>query len=247
MLQPKVVFPFFFVIFFHCPACSYLSDVDRIATPGYLPTQQDVLRVRVPTTGIIEYPFDLENIIFRYWRCLHVTAQLRQQGDAFRKDKFWVVLVCPSGLSGCVMGAPLIGLVWCFGCQKTEPAFESVTLQTQGTILVSFLGRIALLHFRLEPVSVKSWSHQGLTLSVQKFFPVPSPCLESWFSVPTLCSQGGTKTCCLCCCSNRWSLQAWASNWAWHDQAEHSNIPVSLWCLGALCPSPPQRGIAREE
>lgn len=46
--------------------CSYLTDVDRIATSGYLPTQQDVLRVRVPTTGIIEYPFDLENIIFRY-------------------------------------------------------------------------------------------------------------------------------------------------------------------------------------
>lgn len=45
---------------------SYLADVDRIATSGYLPTQQDVLRVRVPTTGIIEYPFDLENIIFRY-------------------------------------------------------------------------------------------------------------------------------------------------------------------------------------
>nr|XP_027808157.1 guanine nucleotide-binding protein subunit alpha-11 [Marmota flaviventris] len=43
----------------------YLTDVDRIATSGYLPTQQDVLRVRVPTTGIIEYPFDLENIIFR--------------------------------------------------------------------------------------------------------------------------------------------------------------------------------------
>uniref|UniRef100_H3B3M1 Guanine nucleotide-binding protein subunit alpha n=1 Tax=Latimeria chalumnae TaxID=7897 RepID=H3B3M1_LATCH len=44
----------------------YLSDIDCIAAPGYLPTQQDVLRVRVPTTGIIEYPFDLENIIFSY-------------------------------------------------------------------------------------------------------------------------------------------------------------------------------------
>ncbi|XP_008591618.1 PREDICTED: guanine nucleotide-binding protein subunit alpha-14-like [Galeopterus variegatus] len=33
--------------------------------PSFVPTQQDVLRVRVPTTGIIEYPFDLENIIFR--------------------------------------------------------------------------------------------------------------------------------------------------------------------------------------
>ncbi|XP_040844720.1 guanine nucleotide-binding protein subunit alpha-14 isoform X1 [Ochotona curzoniae] len=43
----------------------YLTDIDRIALPSFVPTQQDVLRVRVPTTGIIEYPFDLENIIFR--------------------------------------------------------------------------------------------------------------------------------------------------------------------------------------
>ncbi|XP_054545213.1 guanine nucleotide-binding protein subunit alpha-14 [Talpa occidentalis] len=43
----------------------YLNDIDRIATPSFVPTQQDVLRVRVPTTGIIEYPFDLENIVFR--------------------------------------------------------------------------------------------------------------------------------------------------------------------------------------
>ncbi|XP_032722614.1 guanine nucleotide-binding protein subunit alpha-14-like [Lontra canadensis] len=43
----------------------YLTDLDRIAMPSFVPTQQDVLRVRVPTTGIIEYPFDLENIIFR--------------------------------------------------------------------------------------------------------------------------------------------------------------------------------------
>ena len=45
---------------------SYLSDIDRIAEPDYLPTQQDILRVRVPTTGIIEYPFDLEEIRFRW-------------------------------------------------------------------------------------------------------------------------------------------------------------------------------------
>lgn len=80
--------------------------MDRIATPGYLPTQQDVLRVRVPTTGIIEYPFDLENIIFRYWRCLHVTAE----GDAFSKDELWVALVCPDGLGGCVMGGLMFWL-----------------------------------------------------------------------------------------------------------------------------------------
>ena len=43
----------------------FLSDLDRIAQPGYLPTQQDILRVRVPTTGITEHPFELEDIKFR--------------------------------------------------------------------------------------------------------------------------------------------------------------------------------------
>jgi len=43
----------------------YLSDISRIASPNYVPNQQDVLRARAPTTGIIEYPFDLETIIFR--------------------------------------------------------------------------------------------------------------------------------------------------------------------------------------
>uniref|UniRef100_A0A1I7UE76 Guanine nucleotide-binding protein subunit alpha n=1 Tax=Caenorhabditis tropicalis TaxID=1561998 RepID=A0A1I7UE76_9PELO len=43
----------------------YLSDLRRLAVQDYLPTEQDILRVRVPTTGIIEYPFDLEQIIFR--------------------------------------------------------------------------------------------------------------------------------------------------------------------------------------
>ncbi|XP_069025913.1 guanine nucleotide-binding protein subunit alpha-14-like [Embiotoca jacksoni] len=43
----------------------YLSDLDRITVPSYIPTLQDILRVRVPTTGIIEYPFDLSKVIFR--------------------------------------------------------------------------------------------------------------------------------------------------------------------------------------
>lgn len=45
-------------------------DLDRVAQPDYLPSVQDILRVRVPTTGIIEYPFDLEEIRFRYMNVL---------------------------------------------------------------------------------------------------------------------------------------------------------------------------------
>lgn len=49
-----------------CELFSYLSDLDRICSPQYIPTLQDILRVRVATTGIIEYPFDLSKVIFRY-------------------------------------------------------------------------------------------------------------------------------------------------------------------------------------
>ncbi|XP_019733576.1 guanine nucleotide-binding protein subunit alpha-14-like isoform X1 [Hippocampus comes] len=43
----------------------YLTELDRISQPCYVPNLQDILRVRVPTTGIIEYPFDMESVIFR--------------------------------------------------------------------------------------------------------------------------------------------------------------------------------------
>ena len=43
----------------------YLSDIDRIAEPNYLPTKQDILRARVATTGIIEHTFNLREIRFR--------------------------------------------------------------------------------------------------------------------------------------------------------------------------------------
>jgi guanine nucleotide-binding protein G(q) subunit alpha len=56
---------------------SYLEALDRIAAPDYLPTQQDILRVRVPTTGIIEYPFDLQAIRFRYSKKYHAIIHFR--------------------------------------------------------------------------------------------------------------------------------------------------------------------------
>lgn len=57
---------------------SYLDDLDRIKDPGYLPTEQDILRARQPTTGIIEYPFDLDSIVFRWVVCIEILS--RQQG-----------------------------------------------------------------------------------------------------------------------------------------------------------------------
>ncbi|KAH8364267.1 G protein alpha i subunit [Drosophila suzukii] len=43
----------------------YLNSLDRIAQPNYIPTQQDVLRTRVKTTGIIETHFSCKQLHFK--------------------------------------------------------------------------------------------------------------------------------------------------------------------------------------
>uniref|UniRef100_A0A8C2RL16 Guanine nucleotide-binding protein G(i) subunit alpha-1 n=1 Tax=Capra hircus TaxID=9925 RepID=A0A8C2RL16_CAPHI len=45
-------------------AAYYLNDLDRIAQPNYIPTQQDVLRTRVKTTGIVETHFTFKDLHF---------------------------------------------------------------------------------------------------------------------------------------------------------------------------------------
>lgn len=44
----------------------YFDALDRINTKNYIPTIDDVLRVRVPTTGIVEYNFQMrKDVVFR--------------------------------------------------------------------------------------------------------------------------------------------------------------------------------------
>lgn len=44
---------------------SYLDSLDRIGAPDYQPTEQDILRTRVKTTGIVETHFVFKNLHFR--------------------------------------------------------------------------------------------------------------------------------------------------------------------------------------
>lgn len=44
----------------------YLNALDRISQPNYIPSQQDVLRTRVKTTGIVETHFSFKGLHFKY-------------------------------------------------------------------------------------------------------------------------------------------------------------------------------------
>lgn len=43
----------------------YFDNIQRISTGNYIPSEQDVLRSRVKTTGVLETVFEVEDIIFR--------------------------------------------------------------------------------------------------------------------------------------------------------------------------------------
>ena len=45
-------------------AAYYLDALDRLCDSAYIPTEQDVLRTRVKTTGIIETKFEFKNLFF---------------------------------------------------------------------------------------------------------------------------------------------------------------------------------------
>lgn len=55
-------FPFFFLIY----SFSYFEQIDRLASDDYVPSEQDVLRSRAKTTGIIETEFQIEKTRFKY-------------------------------------------------------------------------------------------------------------------------------------------------------------------------------------
>ena len=44
---------------------SFLDDLDRLGGKDYMPTEQDILRTRVKTTGIVEVHFHFKNLNFK--------------------------------------------------------------------------------------------------------------------------------------------------------------------------------------
>lgn len=54
----------YFMIFYFI--FSFLDDLDRLGAKDYQPTEQDILRTRVKTTGIVEVHFSFKNLNFKW-------------------------------------------------------------------------------------------------------------------------------------------------------------------------------------
>lgn len=59
MIRDILILIEFFFLF------SFLDDLDRLGAKDYQPTEQDILRTRVKTTGIVEVHFSFKNLNFK--------------------------------------------------------------------------------------------------------------------------------------------------------------------------------------
>lgn len=96
----------FFIPFVYLLLQSYLNDLDRISNAAYVPTQQDVLRTRVKTTGIVETHFTFKDLHFKW-------VQPPQFVQSFNPAVFaWWRVLCPCPvLSLWVMPTSLIQIM----------------------------------------------------------------------------------------------------------------------------------------
>lgn len=62
------------------PSNSFLDDLDRLGAKDYQPTEQDILRTRVKTTGIVEVHFSFKNLNFKWVNLIYwLLIILKQQ------------------------------------------------------------------------------------------------------------------------------------------------------------------------
>lgn len=76
---------------------SYLDSLDRLCAENYIPSVDDVLRVRVPTTGIIEYTFPLSRDLHFRWAlivmvhlCVNALCRMVDVGGQRSERRKWI-------------------------------------------------------------------------------------------------------------------------------------------------------------
>lgn len=116
-------------------ATYYLPKIDLVTTSGYLPTEQDILHARFPTSGINEYSFNLERVSFR----------IVDVGGQRRERKKWIH--CFENVTSIVFIAALSEYDQCLFEEEGENRLEESLTLFQVTIMSQWFQRSSVMLF----------------------------------------------------------------------------------------------------
>ena len=85
------------------PLDSFCDDIDRIWADGYVPTDQDLLRSRLRTTGITETVFDLGQLTYRMFDVGGQRSERKKWIHCFENVNCLLFLVAISGYDQCLV------------------------------------------------------------------------------------------------------------------------------------------------
>ncbi|XP_033894122.2 guanine nucleotide-binding protein G(o) subunit alpha-like [Acipenser ruthenus] len=127
-------------------ALYFFDNMNRIITPEYIPTETDVLRVRLRTTGIIETQFKVNHLVFRMYDVGGQRTERRKWIGCFEEVRAVLFVVALSGYDMTLLEDPSMNRL-----QESLKLFASVCNNVffRSTSMILFLNKIDLFQEKI--------------------------------------------------------------------------------------------------
>jgi len=134
----------------------YFDSIDRISQPNYLPTDQDILRSRVKTTGIVETTFIIGELTYRMFDVGGQRSERKKWIHCFENVTAIVFLVAVSEYDQCLVEDETVNRM-----QEALTLFDSICNSRWfvKTSIILFLNKIDLFKEKIQ------------RSPIEKFFP----------------------------------------------------------------------------
>ncbi|XP_055363789.1 guanine nucleotide binding protein (G protein) alpha v1 isoform X2 [Betta splendens] len=127
-------------------ALYFFQNMTRITSPGYVPTETDVLRVRLRTTGVIETQFKVNHLIFRMYDVGGQRTERRKWIGCFEDVRAVLFVVSLSGYDMTLVEDPSTNRL-----QESMNLFSSVCNNVffRSTSMILFMNKIDLFQEKI--------------------------------------------------------------------------------------------------
>ncbi|KTG36420.1 hypothetical protein cypCar_00008818 [Cyprinus carpio] len=127
-------------------ALYFFENMGRIIAPNYMPTEMDILRVRLRTTGVIETQFKVKHLVFRLYDVGGQRTERRKWISCFEDVRAVLFVVSLSGYDMTLVEDPSVNRL-----QESLKLFSSIcnNIFFRSTSMILFMNKIDLFQEKI--------------------------------------------------------------------------------------------------